>query len=52
MPEAFLAALDGLGHDPDTAMAVYNTLTAYVHGAVDSEIMLTQMLRARGWSTQ
>ncbi|MER5981231.1 TetR/AcrR family transcriptional regulator [Streptomyces sp. NPDC001857] len=52
VPEAVLAALDGLGLDPDDAMAVYNTLTAYVHGAVDSEVGLTQMLRVRGWSTR
>ncbi|MCX5265833.1 TetR/AcrR family transcriptional regulator [Streptomyces sp. NBC_00199] len=52
VPEAVLAALDGLGLDADTAMAVYSTLTAYVHGAVDSEVGLTQMLRVRGWSTR
>ncbi|TXS47490.1 TetR/AcrR family transcriptional regulator [Streptomyces sp. OR43] len=52
VPEAVLAALDGLGLDADNAMAVYNTLTAYVHGAVDSEVALTQMLRVRGWSTR
>lgn len=50
--EAVLAALDGLGLDADTAMAVHSTLTAYVHGAVDSEIRLTQLLHARGWSTR
>ena len=52
VPEAVLAALDGLGLDADTAMAVYSTLTAYVHGAVDTEIGLTQMLRVHGWSNR
>ncbi|MER7452960.1 TetR/AcrR family transcriptional regulator [Nocardia beijingensis] len=50
--EAVLVALDGLELDVDTAMAVYNTVTAYVHGAVDSEVRLSQMLRLRGWSTR
>ncbi|MGW1526415.1 TetR/AcrR family transcriptional regulator [Streptomyces sp. NPDC001588] len=52
VPEAALAALDGLGLDADTAMAVYSTVTAYVHGAVDSEIGLTRLLRVRGWSSR
>ncbi|MGV9677783.1 TetR/AcrR family transcriptional regulator [Nocardia sp. NPDC003482] len=50
--EAALVALDGLGLDVDTAMAVYSTVTAYVHGAVDSEVRLSRMLDARGWSTR
>ncbi|MCC3331572.1 TetR/AcrR family transcriptional regulator [Nocardia abscessus] len=50
--EAALVALDGLGLDVDTAMAVYSTVTAYVHGAVDSEVRLSQMLHVRGWSTR
>jgi AcrR family transcriptional regulator len=50
--EAVLVALDGLGLDVDTAMAVYSTVTAYVHGAVDSEVRLSQMLHMRGWSTR
>ncbi|MET8794992.1 TetR/AcrR family transcriptional regulator [Nocardia sp. NPDC004568] len=50
--EAALVALDGLGLDVDTAMAVYSTVTAYVHGAVDSEVRLGQMLHVRGWSTR
>ncbi|GGW13336.1 TetR family transcriptional regulator [Streptomyces capoamus] len=52
VPEAALAALDGLGLDADTAMAVYSTVTAYVHGAVDSEVGLARMLRVRGWSNR
>lgn len=50
--ERALAALDGLHLDADTAMGVYRTVTAYVHGAVDSEVGLAQMLRARGWSSR
>ena len=52
VPEAVLAALDGRGLDAVTAQAVYRTRTAYVHGAVDTEIGLTQMLRVRGWSNR
>jgi AcrR family transcriptional regulator len=50
--EAVLVALDGLGLDVDTAMAVYSTVTAYVHGAVDSEVRLSRLLHVRGWSTR
>ncbi|MFI9533645.1 TetR/AcrR family transcriptional regulator [Nocardia fusca] len=50
--EAVLVALDGLGLDVDTAMAVYSTVTAYVHGAVDSEVGLSRLLHVRGWSTR
>ncbi|WP_067806396.1 TetR/AcrR family transcriptional regulator [Nocardia beijingensis] len=50
--EAVLVALDGLELDVDTAMAVFSTVTAYVHGAVDSEVRLSQTLRLRGWSTR
>ncbi|WP_062214985.1 TetR/AcrR family transcriptional regulator [Streptomyces sp. NBRC 109706] len=49
--EGALTALAGNRLDADTAMAVYSTVTAYVRGAVDSEIGLNQMLRARGWSS-
>jgi AcrR family transcriptional regulator len=52
LPERALAALSGLNLDADTAMAVHSTVTAYVHGAVDSEVGLTQMLRVRGWSNR
>ncbi|MBU3063230.1 TetR/AcrR family transcriptional regulator [Nocardia sp. NEAU-G5] len=52
VPEAALAALDDLGLDVDTAMAVFSTVTAYVHGAVDSEVRLSRMLHARGWTTR
>ncbi|WP_171164951.1 TetR/AcrR family transcriptional regulator [Streptomyces sp. I05A-00742] len=49
--ERVLTALDGLGLDADTMMAVFRTVTAYVHGAVDSEIGLLRMMRKRGWTT-
>ncbi len=52
VPESALAALDGVGLDADTAMAVCTTVTAYVHGAVDLEIGQTRMLRVRGWSSR
>ncbi|HEY9439237.1 MAG TPA: TetR/AcrR family transcriptional regulator [Thermopolyspora sp.] len=52
LPERALAALSGLDLDADTAMAVYSTVTAYVHGAVDAEVGLTHMLRVRGWSNR
>lgn len=52
VPEAALTALDGLGLDVDAAMAVYSTVTAYVQGAVDAEVGLTQLLRVRGWSNR
>jgi AcrR family transcriptional regulator len=49
--ERMLAALDGLGLDPDTMMAVFTTVSAYVRGAVESEIGLRRLMRERGWST-
>ncbi|MEU5129374.1 TetR/AcrR family transcriptional regulator [Streptomyces mobaraensis] len=49
--ERVLAALEGLGLDADTRMAVYRTASAYVRGAVDSEIGLSLMMRKRGWNT-
>ncbi|WP_067562527.1 TetR/AcrR family transcriptional regulator [Nocardia acidivorans] len=52
VPEATLAVLDGLGLDVDTAMAVYSTVIAYMHGAVDSEVRTSRMLHARGWATR
>ncbi len=52
VPEAALAALDGLGLDADTAMAVTAPSPRMCSGAVDSEIGLTQLLRVRGWSSR
>ncbi|WP_433893442.1 TetR/AcrR family transcriptional regulator [Streptomyces sp. CA-111067] len=51
VPERAFAALAGLGLDADTMMAVLRTVTAYVHGAVGSEISLLHLMRARGWSS-
>ncbi|MEW2131393.1 TetR/AcrR family transcriptional regulator C-terminal domain-containing protein [Streptomyces sp. NPDC005435] len=50
VPEQVLAALDGLGMDEDTKMAVFRTVTAYVDGAVAAEIDLSRLMRDRGWS--
>ncbi len=49
--EGALTALAGNRLDADTSMAVYNTVTSYVRGAVDAEIGLNQMLQAKGWSS-
>ncbi|AVH55979.1 MULTISPECIES: TetR/AcrR family transcriptional regulator [Streptomyces] len=51
VPEAGLAALDGLGLDADTMMAVYRTVDSYVQGAVGYEIGLAELMREQGWST-
>jgi len=50
VPERVLTALDGLGMDVDTTMAVFRTVTAYVDGAVAAEIGLLRLMRDRGWS--
>lgn len=49
--ERMLAALDGLGLDPDTMMAVFSSVNAYVRGAVEAEIGVLRLMRERGWST-
>ncbi|MBZ4319152.1 TetR/AcrR family transcriptional regulator [Streptomyces huiliensis] len=49
--ERALTALGGLGLDADTMMAVFRTVSAYVHGAVGSEVGLSLMMRKRGWRT-
>jgi AcrR family transcriptional regulator len=51
VPERALAALDGLGLDVDMMMVAHRTVIAYVHGAVDSEIGMAWMMRARKWSS-
>jgi len=50
VPERALAALDGLGVDVDTMMAVLRTVTSYVDGAVAAEVGLLRLMRDRGWS--
>jgi AcrR family transcriptional regulator len=49
--ERLLASLDGLGLDPDTMMAVFATVSAYVRGAVEAEIGVLRLMRERGWSS-
>ncbi|MFD6433144.1 TetR/AcrR family transcriptional regulator [Streptomyces venezuelae] len=49
--ERQLAALDGHGLDVDTMMAVFRTVTAYVGGAVRSEVMLSNYLRQQDWES-
>jgi AcrR family transcriptional regulator len=49
--ERALAALDGLGLEADMMMAVFRTVTAYVHGAVEAEINLRRLMQERGWSS-
>ncbi|MET8540519.1 TetR/AcrR family transcriptional regulator [Kitasatospora sp. NPDC004799] len=50
VPERAFAALAGQGLDADTTMAVYRTVTGYVHGSVTAEITLETLRRERGWS--
>ncbi|MFB7667497.1 TetR/AcrR family transcriptional regulator [Kitasatospora sp. NPDC056138] len=49
--ERALTVLDGPGLDADTMMAVFRTVTAYVHGAVTAEIGLLRLMQDRGWSS-
>ncbi|MFD0384497.1 TetR/AcrR family transcriptional regulator [Streptomyces stramineus] len=49
--EQALSELDGIGLDPDTMMAVVQTVAAYVHGIVGSEVALRQWMRHRGWAS-
>jgi AcrR family transcriptional regulator len=51
LEERVLAALRGLGLDADTAMSVYRTVVAYVHGATSAEIGLRQLMDNRGWTS-
>ncbi|NMM91597.1 TetR family transcriptional regulator [Rhodococcus sp. SRB_17] len=47
--ESSLAALDGLGLDADTRMAVVRSIDAYVQGAVNSEVAVIRMMEGQGW---
>ncbi|WP_406315385.1 TetR/AcrR family transcriptional regulator [Streptosporangium sp. NBC_01639] len=49
--ERALTALDGLGLDGDTMMAVVYTVDSYVHGATHSEIAVLRLMEGRGWSS-
>ncbi|MEV6399557.1 TetR/AcrR family transcriptional regulator [Streptomyces sp. NPDC051907] len=44
-----LAALDGLGLDADTTMAVFRTVAAYATGTAHAEIAWRQLLEGEGW---
>ncbi|MBO1417868.1 TetR/AcrR family transcriptional regulator C-terminal domain-containing protein, partial [Streptomyces sp. FH025] len=50
VPERAFAALAGHGLDADTTMAVFRTVTGYVHGSIAAEIALQTLRRDRGWS--
>ncbi|MFJ6618589.1 TetR/AcrR family transcriptional regulator [Kitasatospora sp. NPDC091335] len=50
VPERAFAALAGHGLDADTTMAVFRTVTGYVHGSVTAEVTLDALRRERGWS--
>ncbi|MBD0673059.1 TetR/AcrR family transcriptional regulator [Streptomyces sp. CBMA156] len=50
VPERAFAALAGHGLDADTTMAVFRTVTGYVHGSVTAEVALDALRRERGWS--
>ncbi|MFJ7906119.1 TetR/AcrR family transcriptional regulator [Kitasatospora sp. NPDC096204] len=50
VPEHAFAALAEHGLDADTTMAVFRTVTGYVHGSVTTEITLATLRRERGWS--
>ncbi|WP_316526195.1 TetR/AcrR family transcriptional regulator [Kitasatospora brasiliensis] len=50
VPERAFAALAGHGLDADTTMAVFRTVTGYVHGSVTTEVTLDALRRKHGWS--
>ncbi|MFJ6381992.1 TetR/AcrR family transcriptional regulator [Kitasatospora sp. NPDC092039] len=50
VPEHAFTALADHGLDADTTMAVFRTVTGYVHGSVSTEIALEALRRERGWS--
>lgn len=49
--ERQLAALDGHGLSADEMMAAFRTVSAYVHGATQSEMALRQYMRDNGWES-
>ncbi|GAA4237402.1 AcrR family transcriptional regulator [Streptosporangium album] len=49
--ERSLTALDDLGLDADTMMAVVRTVEAYVYGTTHAEIALHQLMEGQGWSS-
>lgn len=49
--ERALAALRGRHLDADTAMSVFRTVAAYVHGATSAEIGLRQLMQEGNWAS-
>ncbi|WP_447039492.1 TetR/AcrR family transcriptional regulator [Streptomyces sp. DSM 118878] len=49
--ERQLAALDGHGMDTDSVMAAFRAVSAYAHGATQSEVALRQYMDDNGWSS-
>ncbi|MFE6056881.1 TetR/AcrR family transcriptional regulator [Kitasatospora sp. NPDC056446] len=50
VPERAFSVLAEHGLDADTTMAVFRTVTGYVHGSVAAEVTLANLRRERGWS--
>jgi AcrR family transcriptional regulator len=48
LEERALSVLEGLGLDADTAMSVYRSVAAFVHGATRAEIGYRQLIQERG----
>ncbi|MGW6203303.1 TetR/AcrR family transcriptional regulator [Streptomyces sp. NPDC055089] len=49
--ERQLAALDGLGLDEDAMMVAFRTVSAFAHGAAQSEVALREWTESAGWSS-
>ncbi|MGW0668203.1 TetR/AcrR family transcriptional regulator [Streptomyces sp. NPDC002746] len=49
--ERQLAALDGLGLDEDSMMVAFRTVSAFAHGASQSEMALREWTESAGWSS-
>lgn len=49
--ERQLAALDGLGLDEDAMMVAFRTVSAFAHGAAQSEMAVREWTRSAGWSS-
>ncbi|MFI6732264.1 TetR/AcrR family transcriptional regulator [Nonomuraea sp. NPDC050451] len=50
--ERSLRAVDGLGLDADTKMAVVNTVSSYTHGVTGAEIAMRRLMAGQGWSSE
>ncbi|WNI31798.1 TetR/AcrR family transcriptional regulator [Streptomyces sp. ITFR-6] len=49
--ERQLSALDGLGLDEDSMMVAFRTVSAFAHGAGQSEVALREWTESAGWSS-